>query len=104
MTIYRLMFTEPGGVHQLDVIEHADEFWIVPEWLATTSPGLQKPARIVRLASLPHSRKIGGRIADFVVSFGVPKAAVFGLDQSGQPLRSEVVEAPDIQVAIPVRH
>ena len=102
MTIYRLLFTEPGGVHQLDVIEHAGELWIVPEWLASTTPGRQRPARIVRLASVPHSRKIGGRIADFVVSFGVPKAAVFGLDQSGRPLRSEVVEAPDIQVERPL--
>ena len=99
MRIYRLQFIAPDGIYMIDVIEHAGEFWIVPEWLDNIDQGTSSPARIIRLGSAPHSKHIGAPIGDFSIPFGFPKALIFGPYPSEGLPQLDRVEAPDIRVA-----
>lgn len=92
------------GIYTVDVIAHEGEFWLVPEWLDNPSTGLSKPARIVRLKSVPHRECLGHSRADFLIPFGVPKAAIFGPYPSPGQLPLDWLEAPDIQVLMSLRH
>jgi hypothetical protein len=38
-------------IHKADVIEHAGQFWIVPEWLDNIALGVTMPRRIISLAT-----------------------------------------------------
>lgn len=98
MNILRAMFVANDGVYHIDVIDHAGEFWLVPEWLDNPAEGWSKPARIIRLNSVPHKKTLGGSLGDFHILSVVPKAALFGPYPYTGPLPVEMVEAPDIRV------
>jgi hypothetical protein len=91
---------DDGQTYLIDTIQHEGAFWLVPKWLATTSPEVHKPARIIRL---PMDRVqdlgqnfLGSGIRIRKLAGLLPKAGLDGESQSGMPL--DVVEAPDIEV------
>jgi hypothetical protein len=85
-----------GSVSSMDVIEHKDYFWLVPEWLDYTSQGVSKPVRIVSLKTIPHEKSVGD--PGFVVSGPVPKSVFEGQIPPGQEQLYIVIESPDIVV------
>ncbi|MCF3628191.1 hypothetical protein RJ527_08950 [Thalassospiraceae bacterium LMO-SO8] len=85
-----------GAVHTVDVIEHGDYFWLVPEWLDLQGKGVSKPARIVSLKTIPHERGEGD--PEFVVSDPVPKSVFDGRAPEELAKRYIVIESPEIVV------
>lgn len=102
MAIYRCTFATKDGIYTVDVIEHAGEFWLVPEWIDNLAKGTSSPARIIRLNSVPHKKHLGAPIGDFWIPFGVPKALILGPYPSEEQPQSDRMEAPDIQVERPI--
>ena len=44
-----------------DVVEHENQWWLVPRWLINTSVGKRQPERMIAIASfLPQPTKMGG--------------------------------------------
>jgi hypothetical protein len=90
------------GIHHVsffDVIEYKGQFWIVPEWLVNTSQGVQRPARIVSLATRRHSRSRGN--PEFVVDDPIPISVFEGRTESPEASGFVVQEMPDIEFPIP---
>ena len=40
---------DTGEVKLIDTIEHEGSLWLVPKWLDTPYPGMQKPVRMICL-------------------------------------------------------
>ena len=103
MTRLRTYVTcDDGETYLIDTIQHEDNFWLVPKWIATTSQTERKPARIIRL---PMERVqdlgdnfLGSGFRVRKLDGLMPKAVLDGesASQSDPPL--DVVEAPDIVV------
>lgn len=90
------------GLHHVtffDIIEYRGQFWIVPEWLVNTSLGVQRPTRIVSLATIRHSRTPGK--PEFVVEDPIPISVFEGRTESPKASGFVVQEMPDIQFPIP---
>lgn len=102
--IYRATFIASDGIYTVNVIFWEGDFWLVPQWLDNPSEKWSKPARIIRLNSIPHQKCLGNQRGDFLIPPSVPKAAIFGPYPYAGPLPVVLVEAPDIQVVLPVRH
>ena len=82
------------NAYQIDVIEDADDFWLVPEWLESPDGKTRRPARIVSLATLPHQR--GKDSPEFVVDDPVPKYVFDGRIPPQEASKYIVIEAPEI--------
>jgi hypothetical protein len=48
--------TDNGSIYQIDVIEHDNKLWLVPQWLDIPAAGVSKPARIIWMDTLPHQK------------------------------------------------
>jgi hypothetical protein len=88
-------------IHQIDTIEYEGGLWLVPEWLEAPTEGWKKPARIVRMDSLPHSPMPDTYPADFLLNGPIPKAVLDGQIPRGKEALYDVIEGPDIKFDIP---
>src|SRR5260370_41892779 len=41
--------SDDGNTYLIDTIEHEGSLWLVPKWLPTPYPQMQKPARIIQM-------------------------------------------------------
>lgn len=93
---------DDGQTYLIDTIQYKGDFWLVPKWIATTSPSVRKPARIIRLpmdrvqdlgnnflGSGIRARKLDGPIPKALLDVEIPL-------QSDPPL--DVEEAPELMV------
>ena len=62
----------PGenGVENVDTIEYAGSYWLVPIWFDTPDGKSKAPARMVYLNMLPHQKGTVGH--DFVLNSPLP--------------------------------
>jgi len=89
------------SVNEMDVIEHAGTFWLVPGWLDNVAHGITQPERMVPLKNLPHQRTTNRQ--EFVLHNPVPSFVFFGRIPPGMEERYAVVHSPDISFPISPR-
>ena len=87
-----------GNVSSMDVIEHEDYFWLVPEWRDYTSKGVSMPSRIVSLKMIPHTQYMKVEDHQFAVHGPVPKSVFEGHVPQELENQYVVIEEPDIVV------
>jgi hypothetical protein len=102
MKIYKchLIIGGDDGVHShalMDVIEHLEKFWLVPEWLDNQVQKVTKPLRIISLETMVHHRMAGGN-PDFLVENPVPSYVFDGRIPPQEASKYVVVEGPDIRI------
>ena len=95
MIIRKALIATDTGLLRCDVIEHADGFWLVPEWLDNPSTGETRPARIICLDLLRHDRQPGVD-PEFVVNEPIPISVLDGRAPAGSMLGFLVVDLPEI--------
>ena len=88
--------TESREIYDVDAIEYAGHFWLVPEWLPGQPEGFAKPARIIRIDQ-PYTRSGDGIVT---VSTPVPMPVFFGLIPSIEASPYVVLVEPDIRVVM----
>lgn len=106
MKIFKTMggIDDSNTVDIIDTIQYQGKLWLVPKWLDYPDLGVRKPARLIRIDSVPHQKlKPGsGYPADLLLSVPVPRSAVDGHStQPGPAGEFEVVLMPDIAVPLP---
>ena len=97
MNVYQAQIIVAADIHDIrmcDVIEHAGQFWLVPEWLDSQDGKWTKPARIVSLATLPHQRSKS--YPEFVVNDAIPASVLFGRPSLEEARQFGVVDFPEI--------
>lgn len=87
----------------VDTIDYDLGVWLVPVWLDGPSPTMKKPARLIRLDTLPH-HDLEARGGDseakwYILDVAIPRAVLEGRI-STEALRIDVVEAPDLLLRI----
>ena len=95
--------TDDDGYVAVDTIDYDVGVWLVPVWLEGPSPTMKKPARLIRLDTLPH-HDLEGRGGDsegkwYILDVAIPKAVLEGRI-STEALRIDVIEAPDLLLRI----
>ena len=85
-------------IHTIDVIEHAGQFWLVPEWLNSLDRKWKKPARIVSLATMSYQRMRGS--IEFVVNDPIPRSVLFGQPSPEEAGKFVIHQLPDILIPI----
>jgi hypothetical protein len=106
MKVHKAMVIIADTTHtivQMDVIEHAGQFWLVPEWLDNPTQRVSMPLRIVSLATMSHQRTEGAA-QEFVVNDPVPKLVFDGQIPPEQSDKFVVVELPDIRIPLAPRY
>jgi hypothetical protein len=88
--------SDNGTIHTIDTIEHEGKLWLVPQWLDKPKEGLSRPARIIRIDSLPHETSSG--VHQFVLANYMPKAVLDGEIPPELESQYEVVELPEIVI------
>jgi hypothetical protein len=102
MQSYTFVTTDGGAQLLVDTVEHDGGLWLVPGWLASPYPGMQRPARIIRMDLLAHSDLgdiSGTGVQSYRLHDPVPRAVLEGRPdalQSSQ--RFDVQEAPSLDV------
>lgn len=97
-----LMIVDDAGIHThafMDVIEHKDSFWLVPEWLDNSARTVCRPTRIISLARLRHHQTPGGN-PEFLVEDPIPKYVFNGQIPPEQADMYGVVEYPEIDIPV----
>lgn len=84
-----------------DVIEHEGQFWLVPHWLTASDGSVQKPRRIIAIASFRHQRP-GPFGAHFLINEPVPAVLLAWEEPPAMP-QYVVIELPEIAMPIPPR-
>ena len=103
MMIHKAQIIVAADVHEIhmcDVIEHAGQFWLVPEWFDSPDGLVTRPERIVSLATMEHQRT-KGIVVEFVVNNPIPKSVLFGQPSPEEACKYGVVAFPEI--IIPTR-
>ena len=93
--------SDDGHTYNMTVIEHDGGLWIVPEWIATPYPNMHKPARLIRMDTLPHQSlgQIQKEFADqYQLDGPIPKAVLDGETTGTAGQQLDVLEAPDLLV------
>jgi len=88
--------SDNGTIHTVDTIEYEGKLWLVPQWLDKPKEGLSRPARIIRMDSLPHVTGFG--VHQFVLTNYMPKGVLDGEILSGLENQYEVVDLPEIVI------
>ena len=93
---------DDGQTYLIDTIRHDGALWLVPKWLATSAPGMQKPARLILMDGLAHrdlGRDFPG-VGHHVLELydPVPRAVLDGDSLSQSNAQLVVVEAPDLWI------
>jgi hypothetical protein len=88
---------DTGTIYKVDVIEHDNGLWLVPQWYDVPSEGVSKPARIIRMDTLPYQKMDDpDRFGDFILNVPIPDA-VLNLPTPKEPVAGfEVHEMPEI--------
>lgn len=88
---------DSGEIFQIDVIEHDNKLWLVPQWYDVPAQGVSKPARIIRMDTLRHQKIApGGLHGDYILNVPIP-TALLNLPTPKQPVPGfEVQEMPEI--------
>ena len=102
MPIKTYVRSDDGNTYLIDTIEHEGGLWLVPQWLETTFPNMQQPARIIRMDTLPHNH-VGDYLFDtnhktYSLDGLIPKAVLDGATSSLSKPPLEIVEAPEIAI------
>jgi hypothetical protein len=89
----------------VDVIEHAGQFWLVPEWLENHVRRVRRPARMLPLSTVAHDR-MPGFDPEFLVTETIPKDVFDGRLSGEAAARYRVAEFPEIEfpLASPGHH
>lgn len=93
---------DDGETLLVDTIQYQGDFWLVPKWIATTTPEERRPARIIRLPmeyvqDLGHNF-LGSGIRARKLTVPMPRAFLEGRDPSPPSPHFDVQEAPDVVV------
>jgi hypothetical protein len=86
-----------GSLYKVDVIEHDQKLWLVPQWLDSPAEGVSRPARIIRMDTLRHQKNApNSPYGDYVLNVPIP-TALLNLETPKQPIDGfEVQEMPEI--------
>jgi hypothetical protein len=94
MAVRKLFFrTEYGSPFIGDVIEHEDDFWLVPEWLEGPTKRTLRPARIICLRGLPVENPAYPYEADWALKNPLHTDILCGRRLSRMP---RVIPEPDV--------
>lgn len=107
MKIFKTMVgSDDGVVYQVDTLRHRGGLWLVPRWLESPTEKLRRPARIIRIDTLPHQKVKRGPDsipADYVLNGPIPKAVLDGANPKAGEQQFVVEEMPQIALHIPRR-
>lgn len=93
--------TDDGKVHATDTIVHEGGLWLVPYWLDTPYPNMQKPVRIIRLDTLPHQSLgdiSGTGVPAYILRDPMPRSVFDGIARSLSGQQYDVQEGPNLTV------
>jgi hypothetical protein len=91
--------SDDGSIYQIDVIEHDNKLWLVPQWYDVPAQGVSKPARIIRMDTLPH-QKPSGPHREYILNVPIP-TALLNLPTPKQPVPGfEIQEMPEITMPL----
>ena len=88
---------DSGLIFQIDVIEHDQKLWLVPQWLDSPAEGVSRPARIIRMDILRHQKNApNSPYGDYILNVPIP-TVLLKLATPKQPVYGfEVQEMPEI--------
>ena len=84
-----------GTIEMVDTIEHDKKLWLVPFWIDQLGLKQTRPARLIRLDSLPH-QAVSGSKWDYVLNTPMPREIFETQPLKQEALGFEVLELPDI--------
>lgn len=89
--------SDSGKLFKVDVIEHDKKLWLVPQWYDVPAQGVSKPARIIRMDTLPHQKNApNSPYGDYILNAPIP-TALLNLPTPRPPIPGfEVQEMPEI--------
>jgi|ERR1039458_3458979 hypothetical protein len=94
--------SDDGNTYLIDTIKYEGGLWLVPKWLETSSPTVQKAARIIRMDRLAHKNLgqnfLGTGHQIFALDDPIPKAVLDGASPSQSEPPLDVVEAPELNI------
>jgi hypothetical protein len=90
---------DEGSLYQIDVIGHAKKLWLVPQWYDVPAQGVSKPARIIRMDTLPHQKSApNSPYGDYILNVPIP-TVLLNLPTPKQSVPGfEVQEMPEISL------
>ena len=89
---------DDGSLHQLDIVEHANELWLVPHWYDVPAQGVSKPTLLIRLKSLRYQPPAGDN--RYVVNTPVPTALLNPQSPKQSIPGIEFQEMPEISLPL----
>lgn len=95
--IFKTAVPTDGMIVTMDTIEYEGKFWLVPQWLDDKIQILSRPARLIRLDSLPHV-KGGPPPHDFVLTDYIPKSVLDGTASQQIKDKYEILDQPQLVI------
>lgn len=95
--------TDNGLMVNVDTIEYDGGLWLVPRWLEGPSPAMKKPARLIRMDTLPHQDIgpiPGGLRRFYILQDSLPKAVLDVDCQLPGDTGLDVLEVPNLSLRI----
>lgn len=103
MTKKVLVPDEKGNFFTCEAIEHDGGLWLVPKWLESPVEGVRRPARIIRMDSLPQTKLPAGWEQDSAIATSIPTGV---LNCETPPEKAHgfvVIDEPDIALPLGTR-
>ncbi len=91
-----LVGSDDSQLRTCDTIEHEGGLWLVPRWNVAPTEGWRKPARIIRMDTLPHQEMSEAWEQDFSLQYPIPKAVLFCQTPPEEAHGFDVIDQPDI--------
>src|SRR6266699_1095493 len=108
MTLFRTLVDLGDGLSSqtglLDTISWKETLWLVPKWQRAKTEGHRQPVRIIRPILFQFVRHVLSQQGeDYSLACIIPKTVLDGLPSSEDAKMFDIVEAPAIEIPIPIR-
>jgi hypothetical protein len=84
-------------IFSVDTIEHQGGLWLVPQWTGSTTAGVRRPMRIIRIDLLRY-QKPGPKGYDYLLNDPVPIGILFGQPAPQETQGFLVITQPDMSL------
>ena|SRR5437588_3682639 len=99
MNIFKTRVASAGDnrIFSVDTIEHQGGIWLVPQWTVSTTAGVRRPTRIIRIDLLRY-QKPGPKGYDYLLYDQVPIGILFGQPAPEETHGFVVIAQPDMSL------
>ncbi len=89
-----------GKIFVVDVIEHQNALWVIPEWLGNPSLDYEMPVRMIRIEKSHYQEMSGAFETDILITYPIPSSIMEGLEKRLKGEEYETIENPGIKVPL----